>query len=73
MPRKSKTLDELLEEKFPDHTMQELADMCALSQRGLWNLRRGRVKPHGPTLTVMSMALKIPREQLEAAIEASEE
>jgi hypothetical protein len=68
---KKMTFDELVRSVHPDVPWVNLAKKCLMSQRGFWNLRYGRVTPRPTTLRVLSERLRIPAEELLAAIKQS--
>lgn len=71
MKWRRESIDDILAEKFRDKTLEEMAELFQITARGLWNIRKGLVKPRPTTLTVMSMKLKVPRNRLEAAVKVS--
>lgn len=65
------TLDDLIEERFPGHNLEDVAVRMGMTARGLWNIRTGRVSPRRMTINVFCSLLKVSEERLEAALKAS--
>lgn len=68
MKTTAESFDDLIEEKFPGRTLEDVAARVGLSVRGLWNIRTGRVKVQRTTLIALAAAFKMKQERIEAAI-----